>query len=64
MPRALENEALHYWTHVQRFRLTSGLTVDKSETADELAVLAQYSEHPVIRKDVIRVLRSGSAVAK
>jgi hypothetical protein len=40
------------------------LAVDRSETADELAVLAQYSEHPVIRKDVTRVLESGMAVAK
>ena len=64
MPGALENEALHYWKHVQRFRLMSGLAVDRSETADELAVLAQYSEHPVIRKDVARVLQPGMAVAK
>lgn len=56
MPGALANEALHYWKHVQRFRVVSVLAHDRADLADELSLLAQHSEHPVIRRDVNRVL--------
>jgi hypothetical protein len=56
MPGALANEALHYWKHVQRFRVVSVLAHDRADLADELSLLAQHSEHPVIRRDVVRLL--------
>lgn len=63
MPGALANEALHYWKHVQRFRVASVLAHDKADLADELALMAQYTEHPVIRQDVHRVLGAERAAA-
>lgn len=63
MPGALANEALHYWRNAQRFRLASRLATDTSEWADELATVAQYTEHPVIRRDVQRALGANAAVA-
>ena len=59
----LEAEAQHYWSNAKRLRLTSGLTADRVDATDELAVISQYSEHPVIRRDVARLLGTEQAGA-
>ncbi len=59
----LEAEARHYWIHAKRLRMTSGLTADSDDATDELAVISQHSEHPVIRRDVARLLGAERADA-
>ena len=63
MPGALANEALHYWKHVQRFRVVSVLEHDRGDLVDELSLLAQHTTNPVIRRDVNRVLGADQAAA-
>ncbi len=59
----LEAEARHYWSNAKRLRMTSGLATDTTDLTDELAVISQYAEHPVIRRDVARLLAADQAGA-
>ena len=63
MPAPLRDEALCYWRNAKRFRLASRLATDTSEWADELAVMVQYTQNAVIRRDANRALGANSAVA-
>lgn len=41
----------------------SALTADNDDILDELSVIAQYAEHPVIRRDIARLLDADRASA-
>lgn len=56
MHNRIEQEARHYWRHVKRLRLTSGLTADSDDDRDELDVIRSMTEHPIIRRDISRAL--------
>ena len=56
MRNHIEREAFHYWKHVKHLRLTSGLTADSNDTADELDVIRSMTQNPIIRRDISRAL--------
>lgn len=56
MHNHLEREAQHYWKHVKRLRLKSGLAADSHDIADELDVIRSMTENPIIRRDISRAL--------
>lgn len=61
--QVLEREAWVYWRTAWNFRLKARAGVDAPEETDDLAVIAQHTEHPVIRHDVTRLLVGGAAPA-
>jgi len=52
----LEREARHYWEHAKRVRMKSGLAGDMADSRDELSLVMLHSEHPVIKRDVAKLL--------
>ena len=64
MPNHIEREALHYWTHVKRLRVTSGLATDAADTRDELDLIRSMSENPIIRRDISRALADSVALGR
>ena len=56
MSNHIEHEIQHYWKHVKHLRLTSGLAADSADTVDELDVVRDMTENPIIRRDISRAL--------
>lgn len=52
----LELEAFVYWTAALNFRLKSSLGGDVGHHADDLAVIASYTQNAVIHRDCLRLL--------
>jgi hypothetical protein len=56
MPSLLAQEAFYYWCTCVNFRLASRVGGDVSETADDLCAIADYTAHPIIRRNSLALI--------
>lgn len=55
----LEREAYAYWTYSRHFRMKALAGEDTSEEADDLALIADFTENEVIRKGALSLIDLG-----
>lgn len=56
MPSLLAQEAFYYWCTCVNFRLKSRMGADVSEQADDLCAIADYTAHPIIRRNSLALI--------